>query len=805
MVGEMISHYKIISKLGEGGMGEIYKAEDTRLKRIVALKFLPFSFSSDQEAKERFVHEAQSVSSLEHPNICTIHEIGETKDGQLFMSMPRYEGETLKEKISKGPVEINEAINITLQICEGLEKAHGKGIIHRDIKPANIFITKDGIIKILDFGLAKTRGQTQLTQIGSTMGTIDYMSPEQALGNMVDKRTDIWSAGVVLYEMLAGALPFSGDYEQAVVYSIINVNPKPISGLRNDIPVELENIVNKLLIKDREKRYQSINDLILALKKYSDNLNSRKSLSTFSKLGFTNDQKRKHFLIGLSILLLVVILVIVARSLFFQDSSFQQEAESNLSNSIAVLPFNDLSPEKDQEYLCDGITEQIISNLSKLKRLKVIASTSVKKFKNTNKTISEIGNELGIDNVIEGSVRKYKDQIRVSANLINVTDGFHLWSEEYNKELKNIFDIEDDISSSIVKALLTKISPKESEDLKGYMPKNSEAYEYYLKGKFYHINKYFVGLNIEDFYTSENLLKKSLELDSNYALSYAELANLYNTYVDNKPPRDPNYKTYALLQKKYIEKAIQINPGIQEVYLIKADIDIYYGKKEDYFEDIKYAYSLNHSSTEAISKLGRLYHNINLFEKAILKFNIVIEKDPLVSFNYAKRGWSYYRLGKYAEAEKDFIQSIKVDTLSLVGRAEYFFFLYSQNRSDEAVKLKLIQKLSGWNAKSIEAVEFARQGDRKLALKEIDKIFSPQRFKIYMLLNMLDEALTMLEKNIDACFIWDHFCFYKILLNDPIFDKLRSNERFQTIVEKQKDLYDYYVEKYGDIEREQRD
>jgi len=257
MIGKTVSHYKILEKLGGGGMGVVYKAQDLKLDRFVALKFLPPAFSLDEEAKQRFIHEAKAASALEHNNICNIHEINETEDGQLFIVMSCYEGESLKEKIEKGPLKIDQAIDIVIQIADGLSKAYGKEIIHRDIKPANIFMTEGGVVKILDFGLAKVTGQTQLTQMGTTVGTVAYISPEQARGEKVDHRTDIWSLGVVLYEMLTGERPFKGDYEQAVIYSVMNEEPIPVKKVNPAVPTELEQIVNKALRKNPELRYSS--------------------------------------------------------------------------------------------------------------------------------------------------------------------------------------------------------------------------------------------------------------------------------------------------------------------------------------------------------------------------------------------------------------------------------------------------------------------------------------------------------------------------------------------------------------------
>ena len=275
MIGENVSHYRIIEKLGEGGMGIIYGAEDIKLKRKVALKFLPHELSKDEEAKRRFIHEAQSASALQHTNICTIHDIEETEEGQLFIIMDCYEGESLKEKISRGPMKLEEALDIAIQIANGLSKAHEKGIIHRDIKPANIFITSDGTVKILDFGLAKLTGvQTKLTKTGLTLGTVSYMSPEQLHGSGIDNRTDIWSLGILMYEMLSGLPPFKGEYEQAIMYSIMNEEPEFITKVRNQVPVKIEQIIDKALKKNRDKRFQNVQEMLIELKNLSAEFNS---------------------------------------------------------------------------------------------------------------------------------------------------------------------------------------------------------------------------------------------------------------------------------------------------------------------------------------------------------------------------------------------------------------------------------------------------------------------------------------------------------------------------------------------------
>ena len=402
MIGQTISHYRILEKLGEGGMGVVYKAQDTKLKRTVALKFLPPEYTRDADAKARFIHEAQAASALQHNNICTIHDIDGTDDGRLFIVMDCYEGEPLKEKIARGPMKLEEAVEIAVQVASGLSKAHEKGIVHRDIKPGNVIITTDGIAKIVDFGLAKLAGQTMITKAGKTLGTVAYMSPEQARGEKVDHRTDIWSLGVVLYEMLTGRLPFRGEHEAAMLYSVVHEEPQPISSFRSDLPPDIESNITKMLQKDPGKRFQHIRELLA-------------QLDTMKK---TNETK-------------------VGKAL----------------PSIAVLPFVNMSPDPENEYFSDGLAEELINALSKLVGLRVTARTSAFRFRGKDLDIREIGKQLNASTVLEGSVRKAGNRLRITAQLINVADGYHLWSEKYDRELEDVFIIQDEISLAIVEKL----------------------------------------------------------------------------------------------------------------------------------------------------------------------------------------------------------------------------------------------------------------------------------------------------------------------------------------------------------------
>ncbi|HEX2867432.1 MAG TPA: protein kinase [Ignavibacteriales bacterium] len=515
MIGQTISHYKILEKLGEGGMGVVYKAEDQKLKRTVAIKVLPGSFIQDELSKKRFINEAQTASSLQHNNICTIHEIDELPGGGLFIVMDYYEGETLKNKISSGPLEISEIIELTTQIAEGLKKAHENGIIHRDIKPANIFITNDGTVKILDFGLAKKKDQTLFTRIGSRFGTIDYMSPEQIKGEKVDLRADIWSLGIILYEMLTGEHPFKADYEQAIIYLILNQEPEKAEKFRSDIPERLLRILEKSMAKDKEDRYET-----------------------------------------LSILLEDLINIAAAR-----EECFHLPAPKP-SHSIAVMPFVNMSTDKEQDSFCDGLTEELINALSNISDLKVVARTSAFAFKGSGMDLRNIGRKLDVRTVLEGSVRKSGNNLRITAQLINVMDGYHLWSQRYDREIKDIFKIQDDISLAIAEVLKVKLLKNEKERILKRYTDNIEAYNFFQHG-FYFFNQ--LDLNILE--RSIKYFNQALEIDPNYALAYIGLAGCYFAMNFFGIKRSAEAKP---AMKKFIEKALEIDDNLCEAYYLLA-------------------------------------------------------------------------------------------------------------------------------------------------------------------------------------------------------------------------------------------
>jgi len=502
MIGQTISHYKILAKLGEGGMGVVYKAEDTKLDRTVALKFLAPELTRDPDAKARFIHEAKAASALDHPNICTIHEIDETDDGRLFIAMACYEGETLKERINKGPLALDEAVDICSQLAHGLTKAHNQSIVHRDIKPANIFLTKDGFVKIVDFGVAKLAGQTRMTRTGSTLGTVGYMSPEQFKGEDVDQRSDIWALGVVLYEMVTGEMPFKGDYEQAVMYSIMNEEPRPARSLRPDLPTKVEHLIGKTLLKDPNERHQTALELIQALE-------SLKNLSGIRKANTYSD-------------------------------------DTEQLPSIAVLPFTNMSPDPENQYFGDGLTEELINALAQIEGLRVAARTSTFCFRGEEVDIRDIGEKLNVGTVLEGSVRKAGNRLRITAQLINIADGYHLWSKRFDREMQDIFEIQDEIAHAIVDQLKVKLVGPKDRSLVPCGTDNLEAYRTFLEGRYY-----LHSLTPDGWAKSIVLLEKSIELDPSFALPHLWLSDYYQSrgWWGNSPPNEVMPKSRAAAQK----------------------------------------------------------------------------------------------------------------------------------------------------------------------------------------------------------------------------------------------------------------
>jgi len=469
--------YRIIEEIGRGGMGIVYKAEDTKLKRTVALKFLPHQWISDAESRERFIHEAQAASALDHPNICTIYEIEETDDGRMYIAMAFYEGESLREKIKREPLKTEEAVAIASQVAQGMAKAHQKGIVHRDIKPANILITNDGVAKIVDFGLAKLAGQVKLTREGTTIGTVAYMSPEQARGDAVDQRTDIWSLGVVLYEMLSGRLPFKGDYEPTLIHSILKTEPEPITKFRKDLPSGLAQIIAKALAKNSAARYQTMEELAEDLNAVAEGLKpvrAKAGLFQGKVLGI----KKAYAFAGLGVVVALVVLALL----------FLLPKRGQVYNSIAVLPFENLSRDSEQDLFSDGLAETLITNLYAVESLRTASFRQVKDYGNTKKSYREIGRELKVKAILDAGVLRVNNRVRIMPKLIDATTGKAIWvPAPYDRDAADVLALQIELAEAMVREIRIKLVPQEEARLASLKATSKKvdprAYDLYLLAK----------------------------------------------------------------------------------------------------------------------------------------------------------------------------------------------------------------------------------------------------------------------------------------------------------------------------------
>jgi serine/threonine protein kinase len=784
MINKNISHYKIIEELGRGGMGEVYLAEDLKLKRKVAIKFLPQHLTKDKENVERFEWEAKAAASLNHPNIVTIYEIAEEND-QIFIVMEYVEGISLRDVINESSqFPIPNSLNILTQICEGLSQAHQAGIVHRDLKPENIIIAKDDRVKILDFGLAKLKGVSKLTKDSSTLGTVHYMSPEQIQSQDVDHRSDIWTVGVVLFEMLSRDVPFKGDYSEAVHYAILNEEPKE---LPPNVTETQRNVVNKCLFKNPDDRYGDLKDIV------NDFMNIEKS-SDINKKSF---QKRLMFIT----ILIFLVAVILVEYLISPLNDFKKSDTGKLKweNSIAVLPFEDMSPDNDQEWFCAGMTEQVISNLSRLPNLKVTGRQSVMKYKNSDKTIPEIGRELNVTHVLESSIRKSGNQVRVTSQLIKTEDGFHLWSQDFDRTLNDIFDIQDDISENIATDLLTTLSPEQKEEIKTNRPSSTEAYEYYMRGRYFHLNKFWYSENTEDFITSEKMFKKAIKLDPNYADSYASLADLYNTYYNAHDTVSEKGK-YMQLQEAYLDTAYNIDPNSAEVNYAKGYIHLSKNEDDEAFRSFITAIKISPNNDHYFRGMGIFFFQKGCAYLSIKCLSRAIELNPLDQDYYLFRGRNYANIGEFSKAESDLKTAIEINP-HWFNLGYYIFLLVELKRYDEAKNL--FTQLKNGNPSEelsfIKAIRYAIDGKEEEAIKTLHSKEGIYSIVLHAILGKKDKTLNILEKATEI-YQEKNRSYYLLLTNLSIFDHLRTDSRFQKILAKHKDIYEKNLEKYGDLD-----
>jgi serine/threonine protein kinase len=737
MIGRIISHYEILELLGEGGMGVVYRAEDAKLKRLVALKFLSSRAVAGKEERARLMHEARAAAALNHPNICTIFDV-DRHENQPFIAMEYIEGTNLKTRIHSGPLSYEDAVTIAAEIAEGLEEAHKKGIIHRDIKSSNIMLTPGGRVKVMDFGLAKSSDRTQLTQSGTTIGTVAYMSPEQGRGEAVDHRTDIWSLGIVLYEMVTGRLPFQAEYEQATLYLIINEEPSPATSLRPDVPGELERIIEKTLVKNIEDRYGSAKEL-------------KEDLRSFK------DAQRP-------------------------DAPYIQTIAKQGKPSIAVLPFRDMSSQRDQEYFCEGIAEELINALVKLEDLRVAARTSAFQFKDRDSDMRKIGEQLEVQTILEGSIRKAGNRLRITAQLISVEDGFHIWSEKYDRELDDIFAIQDEISLAIVDKLKVQLLGNESKQLVKRHTRDQEAHNLYLKGLYFWNRRLEGGMKMAMEY-----FHRAIEKDPGYALAHVGVADTYNIagLFGYSHPGEvfPKAKASAI-------NALKIDDSFGEAHASLAFAKAFYDWNWVAAEkEFKRAIELNPDYASAREWYALHLWSMGRFDEAIAEAELARDIDPLSIIINTVVGIAYYFARRYKESIAQHKKALEMDPNFLLA-STYIVLPYMELGMYNEM-IEIIRKAEPLAAEHTYSLgyfgnAYGRAGRREDALRILGRMdelartryVSAQHRAILLVgLGDLDEALDYMEQAyVDRCPV------HTFSNTAPNFDCLQSNTRFRSLM-----------------------
>ncbi len=640
MIGKTVSHYKILEKLGEGGMGVVYKAKDVQLQRMVALKFLPPHVASNLEEKARFIQEAQAASALNHPNICTIYGIEDSPEG-LFIAMEYIEGRTLERMTEKEPPSIKKTLDIAIQGCEGLAAAHKKDIIHRDIKSENLMITNEGLVKIMDFGIAKLKGATKLTSSDSTLGTVAYMSPEQAAGEEVDQRSDIFSFGVVLYQLLTGQLPFKGEHQAAIIYSILNEAPEPLTRYKANVPEGLQRIVDKALEKDREERYQHIDDMMADLRKEKKNLDYTKT-TQISRAEISPKPKKKllRFYFPASIMFILILLLLILKP--FKLEVVPEKKASAEEKTLAIMYFENMTDREDKERLGEIVTNLLITDVSESQYLNVVSSQRLYDIlkllgKEGTKTIdknvaSEVANKAGAKWMLLGSILQVEPQIIVTSQLVEVKTGGILASQRINGEPnEKIFSIVDKLTVELKKglALPMEAKPEETRSVAEVTTHSQEAYRYYLEGVDYFYKLYTVE--------GAKSFRKAIELDSTFAMAYYWLANI-ETGEEGKrlAAKAVEYSNKVSQKEKYFIECLKV--GIsgnreQEVKILKKIIAYYPDDKDGYF------------------LLASIYQlQLKEFDSAVVYLNKTVAIDPLYKLGYNMLAYAYNELGDFEKS-----------------------------------------------------------------------------------------------------------------------------------------------------------
>ena len=647
MIGETLGHYRILELLGEGGMGKVYRAEDTNLVRQVALKVLPDQVAANRETLARFQQEARTLAAVDHPNVVTIYSVEESA-GIYFITMQLVEGRRLSEMIPRDGMATSQFLDIVAPLAEGLAAAHERGVIHRDLKPGNIMVTDEHLVKILDFGLAKpdsvtaqsqqTEVPTQpLTEEGRLVGTVPYMSPEQLESKPVDPRTDIFSLGIVFYELATGRRPFDGDSPLAVASSIIKDTPESVDSLKQGFSPEVGKFIDRCLEKNPDRRFQTALDLCREIQRLRDGATS--NIQAMS--GAATTRGRWWSFGGWAALFAMVVLV--GLGAVFRMSREENPGHQSARKSVAVIPFENLDPEADSDYFSDGITEDLLTQLGKIGDLTVVPSVATKKYKEGNATPGEIGDELHVATLLRGSVRREGSRLRISCQLVDTGTAEQIWADTYDREAEDVFAIQDEIARHIVTSLEAEFSPEEQARFERRPTASLTAYNYYLKGRelYYQYEKQRNNQAIDMF-------KRAIEIDQDFAPAHAGLADAYAQLGVHYGGQFSWVEEAA----KSAERAIELDPDSAEGHKALGLSFVYRGNYRKAIEEYRKAIDLNPSYFSAVTNAGTMYLYLGILDEAVTWFNRSLALNPIHSRTYQNLGDAYRLLGDFEEAKK---------------------------------------------------------------------------------------------------------------------------------------------------------
>jgi serine/threonine-protein kinase len=734
MLGETISHYRVLEKLARGGMGTVYKARDLKLGRFVALKFISPERLSDPAQRSRFLREAKTASALDHVNICTVYEFGETNDGGMFIAMAYCAGESLRARLDRGHLPLSTAINVATQILEGLAKAHSAGVIHRDIKPSNIMLTDDAHVKIVDFGLAKLTQEMSTTHTGAVLGTIPYMSPEQLEGKKLDHRTDIWSWGVMTYEMLIGRRPFCGESDFSTVDAILNQEPQSLTELRPDVPVELESVVLLALRKTLYERHQSAGEVVRALR--------------------------------------------------LLPPCFDTEIEKfgPHSPSVVVLPFTNLSTEPESEYFSDGLTEELIHALSSIPNLHVVSRTSAFEFKDKPQNIRKIGQQLKVSTVVEGSVHRMGQQLRIHVQIVNANDGYCMWSQRFDREVKDVFEIQDDIAKAIVTMLEVKFN-RDTAETSVKRPGKLEAYDLYLRGRFQWNKRDGNGL-----YKALEYFQQALACDPRYAPAYSGIADVQIAIASwaLEAPAEAWLKAKAAAvhaleldntlseahasmgtvlmwfewnwkeaEREFLQ-AIKLNPGHPNAHVQYSILLVQTGRFDEAEHEIRLALLSDPLSIRASSYLAGVFHYRRDYDSSLEQSRRALDLDPNDVELHIVQALNYEQKAMYEEAIRELEKA-----RDLAG--------------NNPLILGPLGSCYGASRRRAKAMKLIKDLDQTAHLTYVSPITWAM---VYLGLGEHDLALQWLEKAAAAKDVL--VCYLRV---GPIYDSIRDDPRYLKLLE----------------------